>query len=382
MVANQPKAKTINSSDDTPKRIAIDARVINSSTGRYIERLLTYLEKLDSPHFFIVLVRAKDVTYWTPSKPNFSVEVADFHQYTVAEQTKFNAFLRDLHVDLVHFCMPQQPVSYSGNTVTTVHDLNLLRITQNDGMIWPMLKFKQLVFRWMLHKVVKKSTRIITPTNYTKSDLLLFHPINPDKIITTYEAADKLASKPKVVSGYKGKEFLLVVGRSEYYKNQRGAIEAHQLLLIKHPDLRLVLVGKRDDNNHSVEKWVQYNDYKNVDFFGFASDEELAWLYENCAAYVFPTFMEGFGLPPLEAMRHGAPVVSSNATCLPEVLGDGALYFNPHKPYEIAREVESILTDDKLRKSLIKKGSSQVEKYSWERMARQTLAIYNDTLGL
>ena len=184
------------------------------------------------------------------------------------------------------------------------------------------------------------------------------------------------------MSGYKGKEFLLVVGRSEYYKNQRGAIEAHQLLLIKYPNLRLVLVGKRDDNSHSVEKWVQYNDYKNVDFFGFASDEELAWLYENCAAYVFPTFMEGFGLPPLEAMRHGAPVVSSNATCLPEVLGDGALYFNPHKPYEIAREVESILTDDKLRKSLIKKGSSQVEKYSWERMARQTLAVYNDTLGL
>lgn len=369
-----------NNTKPQPKHIAIDARVINSSTGRYIERLLTYLESLDSPHTFTVLVRAKDIDYWRPTKPNFSVVVADYHQYTLSEQLGFSRFLDNLQVDLVHFCMPQQPILYRGRTVTTIHDLNLLRITQNDDMSWPVLQFKKFVFRQMLHNVVKKSTHIITPTDYTKSDLLLFHPTNPAKITTTYEAADALAAQSKPVTKYLHTPYLLVVGRSEYYKNQRGAIEAHQLLLAKHPDLRLLLVGKRDPGSYAIEEWVIKNNYKNVDFFGFASDEQLAWLYENCVAYIFPTFMEGFGLPPLEAMRHGAPVVSSNATCLPEVLGDAALFFDPHKPHQITREVERIINDGKLRDSLIKKGTSQVSKYSWERMARQTMDIYNNSL--
>lgn len=367
---------------NSPKHIAIDARVINSSTGRYIERLLTYLEQLDSPHHYTVLVRAKDRDYWQPSKPNFTVKVADYHQYTTAEQTKFWAFLRKLDADLVHFCMPQQPVLYRGRSVTTVHDLNLLRITENEGMSRPVLTVKKFIFRQVLRSVVKHTKLIITPTEYTKHDLLKFNKRIPsDKITVTYESADRLSETPREVKAYKDTQYLLVVGRAETYKNQRGAIEAHQLLLVGHPNLRLVIVGKRDNTSRRLQTDIESRGYQNVDFYGFASDDELAWLYEHCAAYVFPTFMEGFGLPPLEAMRHGAPVASSNATCLPEVLGSAASYFNPADSQQMADVINQILINPKHRSELISAGSKQAAKYSWHRMAQQTLDIYNKALN-
>lgn len=361
--------------------IAIDARIINSSTGRYVERLLTYLEKLDSPHQFSVLVRKKDRNYWKPKNPNFKVVVADFHQYTFAEQIGFNIFLNDLKADLVHFCMPQQPLMYRGATVTTVHDLNLLRITENEGMPLPILKFKQGVFARLLRTVTKKSEYILTPTLYTKDDLLTFQPVDPDKVVVTYEAADLVSKTEKPVKQFADKKFMIIVGRAEKYKNQRGAIEAHQLLLKDHPDLWLVIIGKRDDTSHKLEQWANNKGYKQIEFFGFASDDELAWFYNHCAVYAFPSFMEGFGLHALEAMKHGAPVASSNATCLPEVLGEAALYFDPANHQEMADQIHTILTDNKLRKELIAKGKKQADRYSWQKMAEETHDVYNMSLG-
>lgn len=360
--------------------IAIDARIINSSTGRYIERLLTYLEKLDSPHEFSVLVRAKDKDFWKPTKQNFKVVVADYHQYTLAEQAGFYQFLKRHNADLVHFCMPQQPLLYTGNAVTTVHDLNLVRIKENEGMSLPVLKVKQAIFAKLLRTVTKRSAYIITPTQYTKDDLLAFQPVADDKVVVTYEAADPVSATEEPVAQFADKQFLLVVGRAETYKNQRGAIKAHQLLLKNHPDLWLVIVGKRDETSRELEQWAQKQDYKQIEFYGFASDAQLAWLYAHSAAYVFPSFMEGFGLPPLEAMRHGAPVASSNATCLPEVLGDAALYFDPADTAAMASQIHSILSDATVRNELIQKGAKQVQKYSWLKMAEETLAVYNKAL--
>ncbi len=360
--------------------IAIDARIISSTTGRYVERLLTYLEKLDSPHTFSVMVRKKDVNYWTPSQPNFTVIVADYHQYTFAEQLGFNTFLNKLKPDLVHFCMPQQPLLYRGRSVTTVHDLNLIRITENEGMSWPVLVAKKAIFSFLLHTVVRRSATIITPTQYTKDDLLSFHKFPEQKAVVTYESADRVSETESPVTDLVDKQFIIVVGRAESYKNQKGAILAHQLLLIAHPDLQLIIVGKRDQTSHNLEEWALRKGYRNITFFGFASDEQLAWLYNHCAVYVFPTFMEGFGLPGLEAMKHGAPVASSNASCLPEVYGDAALYFDPADHHDMAQKIDRILNDTEVRDDLIRKGSLKAASYSWLRMAQQTHAIYQSVL--
>lgn len=361
--------------------IAIDARIVNSSTGRYIERLLTYLEKIDSPHEFSVLVQKKDIEYWKPTKPNFRIVVADYYQYTFGEQLGFYFFLRTLNADLVHFCMPQQPLLFHGRSVTTVHDLNLVRITENEGMPWPILKTKQAIFSFLLRTVVKRSARVITPTQYTKDDLLAYKRLPEDKVIVTYESADLVSENETTVESLIDREFLLVVGRAETYKNQRGAIEAHQLLLIGHPTLQLVIVGKRDQTSRDLEEWTLREGYRNITFFGFASDEQLAWLYNHCSTYVFPSFMEGFGLPGLEAMKHGAPVASSNATCLPEVYDDAAVYFDPSDHHDMAQKIDTILSSPAVRSELIEKGKKRAATFSWQRMAEQTLAVYEESLG-
>ena len=360
--------------------IAIDARIINSTTGRYIERLLTYLEKLDSPHTFSVIVRKKDINYWVPTNPNFKIVVADYKPYSFGEQIGFYLFLLRLKPDLVHFCMPQQPFFYTGPAVTTVHDLTLLRITENDDMSSTTLGFKKRIFRELLHTVLRRAAHIITPTNYVRDDVLAFHPIKPERISVTYESADRIAAVVEPVSAYKSTPFLLMVGRTETYKNHRGVIEAMQALLWKNPKLRLVIVGKRDKSSYDLEKWALGHGYRNVDFFGFASDEQLGWLYENCKAYIFASFMEGFGLPGLEAMKYGAPVISSNASCLPEVYGDAVEYFDPAEPTEISVVIGRVINSAAERKRLIEKGTKQTEKYSWKRMAKQTLVIYDDAL--
>ena len=136
--------------------------------------------------------------------------------------------------------------------------------------------------------------------------------------------------------------------------------------------------------NKSAEMTKAYfdkNEYKNIHFTGFVEDDQRDWLFENCAAYVFPSLMEGFGLPPLEAMQYDAPVVSSNASCMPEVLGDAAHYFTPTDTDDIARAVNDVLTDETLRQSLIEKGKVQRDKYSWRKMAQETLDQYRIALG-
>jgi glycosyltransferase involved in cell wall biosynthesis len=165
------------------------------------------------------------------------------------------------------------------------------------------------------------------------------------------------------------------------HKNLDRLIEAFALLRAQHPDLLLVLAGRKDANYERIEEEAYIAGVKNLVFTGFVSDRKLRWLYEQCEAYVFPSLSEGFGLPGLEAMRHGAAVVSSNATCLPEIYGDAAHYFDPLDTRAMADATNEVLTDAELRKDLIKKGHAQVKKYSWKHMTEQTLEVYKQALG-
>jgi glycosyltransferase involved in cell wall biosynthesis len=146
-------------------------------------------------------------------------------------------------------------------------------------------------------------------------------------------------------------------------------------------DYQLVIAGKKDSFHNSLEQAIaDANLQDRVVFTGFVSDRELAGLYKNSKLYIFPSLSEGFGLPPLEAMAHGLPVASSNATCLPEVLGDAAVYFDPRSDAEMADAMLSVLSDEKLSNDLIKKGLKQVKKYSWKQTAKETLKIYEKAM--
>lgn len=363
------------------KKIVIDARGFSTSTGRYTRKLIEYLEDLEanqSEREYTVLLLPDEFEKYQPKNSKFSKLVANYDHNSFSEQIGFLLSLNKLKADLVHFTMPQQPILYRGKNVTTIHDLTLLKTFPGNRNKYAY-KLKQFVGRLVFRQIARRSAAIITPTEFTKDDYLEFlaMPDLSSKISVTYESADTVTTKLAPYPSLVGKEFIMYVGQQSNYKNLRRLMQSHQQLLGDHPDLKLVLVGKLGEYGEQSKKWAEQQNFKNIVFTGFVESEaQLAWLYKNVQAYVFPSLMEGFGLPPLEAMAHGAPVVSSNATCIPEVCGDAAHYFDPEDISDMTRAISEVLTDKNLREDLIKKGAKQVKKYSWRRMAEQTLAIY------
>ena len=358
--------------------IAIDARIINSTTGRYVERLLTYLQEIDHTNVYSVLVRARDKNYWIPTAPNFTIKVADFDVYSFAEQIGFRTFLKKLKPDLVHFCMPQQPVWYSGKKVTTFHDFTLVK-TYNTDKNWLIFHSKQLVGKFVFKKVAHDNDHLIAISKFTKKELLEFTNIADENVTVIYESAD-IAQRASKSYALPHKKYLLYVGQQSDYKNIKRLGDAHQKLLKAYPDLGLVLVGKKNASALTNEAYFDKKSYKNILFTDFVPDNQLSWLYAHATAYVFPSLMEGFGLPALEAMGHGTPVISSSATCLPEVYGGAAHYFDPTNIDDIARAITEVLGNEKLRQKLSIAGYEQIKKYSWKKMAQETLKVYENAL--
>lgn len=175
--------------------------------------------------------------------------------------------------------------------------------------------------------------------------------------------------------------YLLYVGNAFPHKNLKRLIKAFEVLSSSHPALKLVLVGKIDDFYKSFQLLCQeLGIEKSVIFTGRVSDEELKRLYQNALIYVFPSLCEGFGLPGLEAMSNGLPVVSSDSSCLPEIYGDAALYFNPNNTEEMVKAMSELIHNQDLRDSLIKRGYNRIKKFSWQKCAQETLEIYNSVL--
>jgi glycosyltransferase involved in cell wall biosynthesis len=358
--------------------IAIDARIINSTTGRYIERLITYLQDIDHVNTYSILVRSKDEHFWKPKQDNFSVLIADFDSYSIAEQTGFLQFLNRLKPDLVHFGIVQQPALYRGRKITTFHDMTLVK-TYNSDKNWFIYHAKQLVGRFVFKSVAKTNDHIIAISKFTKKELLEFTGISEKKVTVIYEASDVQAGGVKKYP-LPFKQYIMYVGAQSDYKNIKRLGDAHQKLLQKYPDLGLVLVGKKSAAHLKTEAYFTKKNYKNIVFTDYVSDAELNWLYKHAAAYTFPSLMEGFGLPPLEAMGHGLPVVASNATCIPEICGDAAYYFDPNSTNDMVRAITEVLGNEKLQKKLAASGYEQIKKYSWKKMAEQTHAIYMKVL--
>lgn len=362
--------------------IIIDARIINSSTGRYVQGLLRYLQEVDQENQYSILVPSKDVHFWRPTNPNFTIHTIDIKNYSVAEQTKLKTFLEELKPDLVHFCMPQQPLGYKGKRVTTVHDMTLLKTYSSDKN-WLVYRIKQLVGRYVFKAIATKNAFILAPSEHTKREYTAFSGLDPSRVVVTYEASEPFDSSntvlditPADIIPTNFSQYILYVGQQSDYKNIPRLAEAHQQLLAQYPQLGLVLVGNRNAATERNEVLFAKNGYRNIHFTGFISDHELDCLYLGAAVYAFPSLMEGFGLPGLEAMAHGVPVVSSNQTCLPEVYGEAAYYFDPFNVDDIAQAIDKILSQPDFRQELIRKGYEQAGRYSWRRMAEMTHRVY------
>ena len=229
---------------------------------------------------------------------------------------------------------------------------------------------------------VKKAKRIFTISKASKDDIIKEYGVSEDKITVTYPGIKQVSGiKYQVLSmdelekkyGIK-KDYILFVGTLQPRKNIVRLIEAFARLsrssLIINP-LSLIILGKKgwmyEDIINSPKKFGVEDKVK---FLDNVTDEDLPIFYKNAECFVLPSLYEGFGLPILEAMQNGCPVVTSNVSSLPEAGGDAALYFDPNNPEDIAQTMEKVLSDKKLRETMIKKGFEQVKKFSWEKTAK------------
>lgn len=371
--------------------IGIDARFYGPSgkgLGRYVQRLIENLEKTDNVNDYVVFLSDENWAEYNPTSPRFRKVRARFGWYSWAEQFKMPSLISQEKIDLMHYPHFNVAVFTPCPFVVTIHDLILFHFpTRRASTLGPIKYFfKQLGYKFVISRAVSKSQKIITVSNYTKQDILKQFPEIPaDKIVVTYEACDsvetgqlKLPDADLTKQGIK-KPYLFYIGNAYPHKNLETLIDMFRLLDQERPDqYQLILVGKNDYFYQRLQDYAKDLVAANkVVFFGFAPQAMLADLYRNARLYVFPSLLEGFGLPPLEAMRYDLPVaVAGNSAC-PEILGDAALYFDPTDKQDILRVIKQGLDDPQLRAKLIKLGQAKTKQYSWHNCARQTLDVYN-----
>lgn len=367
-------------------RIGIDARFYGPTgkgLGRYVQRLLEYIEKNDGGHTYVVFLRKETFNTWQPTNPSMTKVIADYRWYSLAEQLFLPHVIAREHCDLVHFPHYNVPLFYRRPFVVTIHDLILSQYpTRKASTLGPLLYWiKHIAYRLVIRSAVRRAKSVLTVSEYSKKAVIAMFHIQPEKVIVTYEAADPYpVSTVQSATAQRGigyQPYLLYVGNAYPHKNIETLLQAFAALRQRQDRLRLVLVGKMDYFYRRLRQRVEAMHLtESVVFTGFVTDAELGMLYRNASLYVFPSFEEGFGLPPLEAMQSGLPVASSNASCLPEILGDAAKYFDPRSPESMRKTIETLLNDDVQRKECIAKGYARAQRYSWTALARMTLSVY------
>jgi len=262
-------------------------------------------------------------------------------------------------------------------TVVSVMDLSFLQFPQ-------LFKSSDLqkLKNWTAYSV-KKATKIITISQSSKDDIINEYKVAKDKVKVVYlgiKEEEKANNMTQILEKHNIKTpYVLFVGTLQPRKNIAGLVQAFAKVVKKNPSLTLVIIGKKgwlyDEILSAPEK---FGVGKNVVFLDFVKDEELPTFYKNAVCFVLPSLYEGFGLPVLEAMKYGCPVITSNISSLPEAGGDAAVYVNPDSIEDIAEKIEKVVNDKALQESMRKKGLSQVKKFSWEKSAQEVLTVLQD----
>ncbi|MCD4705391.1 glycosyltransferase family 4 protein [bacterium] len=372
-------------------KIVIDARFLGTGTGigRYVEQLILNLEKIDLENEYFILINQANKEKYRPARSNFKKIIVDIPWYGLMEQIKIPLVLKKIKPDLVHFPHFNVPFFYNQPFVVSIHDLILTKYPSPRATTLSPIKyfFKNLFYRIIINHAVQKSQVVITMANFTRNEIINeFHlgETQKQKIRVIYEGVTKLKENCVDVNlwdhaclfGRQGinQKFVLYLGNAYPHKNLEFLIKAWQNFK---KDYQLVLIGKKDYFYQNLEKKIkELGLEKKVILTGFVPDEKLGVFYQQAQAYVFPSLCEGFGLPPLEALNFKLPVLVSNNSCLPEILQDSALYFNPQKEDDFLEKLNSILFNDDLREDLISNSEKILSKYSWFKMARKIKDLY------
>ena len=376
-------------------RIGIDARFLGpegTGLGRYIEEIIDELQDLDQENEYVIFLRKDNFDLFKPKNKKFTKVLADAHWYTVKEQFVMPRVIKAAKVDLMHFGHFNIPVFSRTKFIVTIHDLIKSDYASKSATTRAAIVYttKHYLYKWVIKRAAKKSKRIITPSHFVKKKVVDQLGVLDDKVVVTHEAADEKffewgkkeiseAKKKEVLEKYDiTQPFLIYVGNSYPYKNLDRLLNA---LKQGKSNVNLINPCARSIFYNRLRAKVKVmNLDKRVSLPGFVPDEDLAVLYRMATAYVFPSLSEGFGIPPLEAMATGLPVICSNVSSIPEVCGDAALYFDPLSTKDIKKKIELMLKRDDLKRGYQKKGLIQAKKFSWRKTARETLKVYKKAL--
>ena len=369
-------------------RIGIDARMLHSShggIGRYTRNLLERLADLDHHNQYFVFITAEDETEWPLSQPNFQPVVVDAPFYSYAEQTTFLRTLYQYRLDLVHFLNFNHPVLYRRPFVVTMHDLTVYFYPVGRSQ---KSRLRRAGFVWSLRHAARSAKKVIAISDHTAQDVERHLGASQAKIEIVYEGGPEPMELPfgnkAMVQEYLGirEPYFLFLSQWRPHKGMLTLMNAFAKFKaetgLPH---KLVLAGKQkmlvNEVKHTLAASPVSSDILTP---GMVPEALLGPLYRNATAFVMPSEYEGFGLPVLEAFAYGAPVIVAENSSLPEVAGNGGLYFPTSDVAALSERMKELVGTPGLAEELVKHGQAQLKKFSWERMAKQTHDIYLNIL--
>jgi glycosyltransferase involved in cell wall biosynthesis len=363
-------------------KIAIDAHSVGTQlagNATYAASMIEALAAVDKENkytLYVTLPEAADK--FRDRWPNITVSRIMPHAPLVRIPLSLSWELRRRPVDIL-FVQFTAPPFAPCNVVTAVHDLSFEHLPDT-------FKRRSVVqMKLTIRNTAKNAAHVIACSEYSRQDIIETYKLPPEKVSAVLLAASEHIKQASNVEVMRVREkydlpgeFILGVGSIQPRKNLARLIEAYAQLASQHADLPpLILVGKKAWlSDSSVDAAIQFGVADKVRFTGFVPDEDLAAIYSAAKLFVYPSYFEGFGIPPLEAMQCGVPVIAGNKTSLPEVVGDAGILVDPFDTDAIADAIFRVLDDSELQDDLKEKGFDRAKLFSWEKAARETLDIF------
>lgn len=371
-------------------RIGFDFRLggsINAGIGRYSFELLRAMLDQSTGDQFVVFYNADNVDEKDLTElENKGAELVSttIGHYSFAEQLLLPRLLQKYNLDLVHFPNFNVPIFYKGNFVVTIHDMVHHKISgQKKSRAWRFYAYK-----YIIDKAAERAQKIITITEAAKKDIVDYLHVPEEKIVVTYEApanhdlghVDLAATKKKFLID---KPYFLFAGTLERKKNIPVLAKGFDVFLSKYRfDMDLVIAGKVDKFYPEVkDQALDISHRDHLIFTGYVTDEDQAALYQGAYAFTTASLHEGFGLPALEAMRYGIPVLAANTEVFNEVYDNAAMYFDPNDPEDIADKMRLIASDAPFYEQMQLKSVARVVLFDWNTTAEQTLVVYHSVFS-
>lgn len=364
--------------------IGIDARLWSETgVGRYIRNLVINLHEIDDKNDYVLFLRKKDVDSVNEkiNKKNWKIIETNIKWHSFSEQLNFPRVLNKQNLDLMHFPYFSIPIFYKRKYIITIHDLILHHYISGSSSSLPiwLYGFKMLAYKGVMNISARNAKKIISVSHATKNEIVDHLITDKNKISVIYEASDDLRSEVNKNNEYG--DYFLYVGNVYTHKNVYNLVSAFEKV-IKNKKVKLIFVGKKDSFYDQLKKKTKK--MKNsVIYIDNAKDEELISLYKNAIALVRPSLMEGFSLPPLEAISNNCIALVSDIPVHREILSDSAIYFDPSSVDDLVLKMDYVLNlSEDSKKKLKENGINISNEFSWIKTARQTLYVYESCTGI